>query len=154
VGWAVVAALGLFLVTSIDLVTRQERLVNLNIFRYDRPWPYGPPWNLDFSSELFGFAALFGLGLCALLRPSWRRKAIVCRCVVGAGFALFTVAVLLPAGAQHWGQRSIFERYYRERGIHGADIIYYGWHELVADWSSGKDLEVKSVIPETLNVGD
>src|SRR6266568_236538 len=106
--YAVGAALFLFLVTSVDLVTRQERLVNLMIFRYDRPWPYAPPWSLDFSGAILGFAALFGLGLLALLRTAWRRKA----------------------------------------------IVYYGPHELVRDWSSGTDLEVRSVIPQTLHEGD
>jgi 4-amino-4-deoxy-L-arabinose transferase-like glycosyltransferase len=153
-GWAVGVALFLLFITSVDLVTRQERLVNLMIFRYDRPWPYGPPWNIDFTAELFVLAVLFGLGLIALARPPWRRGAIVGLALVSTAFTSFAVSIFLPAGAQHWGQRSLFERYYRERKIYGADLIYYGPHELVREWSSGKDLVVESVIPDTLHEGD
>jgi 4-amino-4-deoxy-L-arabinose transferase-like glycosyltransferase len=154
VGYAAALALGLLLVTSVDLVTRQERLVNLMIFRYDRPWPYGPPWNLDFSGVLLALAIAFAVGLIALMRTAWRRKAIVGLACISTVFTSFAVSIFLPAAAQHWGQRSLFERYYRERKIYGADIIYYGARELVDDWGSGKDLEVRSVIPETLKVGD
>src|SRR5262249_8770161 len=73
---------------------------------------------------------------------------------VSTAFTAFAVSIFLPAGAQHWGQRSLFERYYRERKIYGADIIYYGPGELVREWSSGKDVEVRSVIPVTLHEGD
>jgi len=150
----ILVSLGLFLFPTVDFVMRQERIINLWIFRYDRPWPYGPPWNLDFSEVLFTFAILFGFGLLALLKERWRRPAIVELLVVGVGFQVFSTAVLLPAASPHWGQRSLYERYYAHRGIHGADIIYYGAHELVNDWGSGKDLEVRSVIPDTLHVGD
>lgn len=150
---AILVALGLFLLPTIDFVIRQERIINLYIFRYDRPWPYGPPWNLDFSEFLFSFAILFGAALLALLRERWRPPAIVALLGVGVAFQVFSTTVLLPAASPHWGQRSLFELYYAQRGIQGADIIYYGPHELVNDWASGKDLEVKSVIPDTLKVG-
>jgi hypothetical protein len=150
----ILIALGLFLLPTVDFVMRQERIINLYIFRYDRPWPYGPPWSLDFSEILFAFAVLFGVGLLALLRERWRPPAIVALLGVGVTFQVFVTTVLLPAASPHWGQRSLFEEYYAHRGIHGADIIYYGPHALETDWASGQDLEVRSVIPDTLRVGD
>jgi 4-amino-4-deoxy-L-arabinose transferase-like glycosyltransferase len=151
---AVVAAIGLFLLTSIDFVTRQERIINLYIFRYDRPWPYAPPFSLDYSGVLLVFALLFGIGLLVLLAPRWRRQAIVGLLAVGVGFTVFVVNVMLVAASAHWGQRALFENYYQHRVIHGADLIYYGPKELAEDWGGTSDFVVRSVIPETLHVGD
>jgi hypothetical protein len=61
---------------------------------------------------------------------------------------------MLVAAADHWGQRKLFEKYYAGRNIHGADVTYYGGEELVKDWGSGKDFEVRSMIPRTMKVGD
>lgn len=145
----------LFLVTSIDLVTRQERLVHLFIFRYfDRPWPYMAPWKVDYSGWLLVFALAFAAALGALLVPRARKVAAYALCAVGIGFALFGVDVLLPGASPHWGQRKLFENYYKGREIHGVDLTYYGGQKIVEDWGSGKDLEVRSVIPDTLKVGD
>jgi 4-amino-4-deoxy-L-arabinose transferase-like glycosyltransferase len=150
---SILAVFALFLLPTIDFVLRQERIINLWIFRYDRPWPYAPPWNIDFTEVIFVFAALFGVGLLALLYERWRPYAIYALCGVGVAFQVFSTTVLLPAASPHWGQRSLFERYYAERSIHGADIIYYGPREIAEDWSGDRDFEVRSVIPKTLVVG-
>lgn len=150
----ILVSFALFLLPTIDLVPRQERLINLWIYRYDRAWPYAAPWNLDYTEVLLAFAILFGLALLVALRERWRRPAIVALLGVGVAFQIFGTTIFLPAASPHWGQRSLYENYYAHREIHGVDIIYYGAHELVSDWSSGTDLEVRSVIPDTLKVGD
>jgi 4-amino-4-deoxy-L-arabinose transferase-like glycosyltransferase len=148
-------AAALFVVTSIDLVTRQERLVHLFIFRYfDRPWPYTAPWKVDYSSWILLFAVLFGGGLAACMAPRLRRLAAAWLCVVGVAFAIFGVNVLLRGASPHWGQRKLFEAYYQGRDIHGVDLTYYGGKKLVEDWGAPRDLEVRSVIPDSLAVGD
>jgi hypothetical protein len=145
----------LFLVTSIDLVTRQERLVHLFIFRYfDRPWPYLAPFKVDYSGWLLAFAVAFAAGLALCLWPRLRRAGVAALCATGVAFALFGVDVLLIGASPHWGQRKLFEAYYKGREIHGVDLIYYGGKRLHDDWSPPRDLEVRSVIPDTLRVGD
>src|SRR5262249_16838153 len=147
-------ALALFISPTIDLVLHQERLVNLWIFRYDRPWPGGPPWRLDFAPVLLVFGVLFGLGLLAALVERWRRPALVGLLITGWGFQVVATTVFLPAASPHWGQRTLIARYYKDRNIHGADIIYYGPAAFERDWASGADLEIRSAIPTTLHVGD
>jgi 4-amino-4-deoxy-L-arabinose transferase-like glycosyltransferase len=144
-----------FIPVSIDVVTRQERFVHLFIFRYfDRPWPYAAPWKIDFSGWILLVAILFGAGLALALVPRLRRAATIGLLAVGLGFGVLCVDAILPAAADHWGQRNLFEVYYKKREIHGVDLTYYGPARLVADWAGGEDLEVRSVIPETLKLGD
>ena len=69
-------------------------------------------------------------------------------------FAAFTMDVILPAISPHWGQREQHRVYYESRRIHGADLFYYGAEQLVADWNGNNDLEVRSVVPVTLQEGD
>jgi 4-amino-4-deoxy-L-arabinose transferase-like glycosyltransferase len=151
---AVTAALGLFLMTSIDVVGKQERLTALYTYRYDRPWPYEAPWNIDFTIWLF----LFAVGFCALLGTLYsarlRRHAILGMMGLGLLFCWFNLDVLMSAASPHWGQRALHERYYQHREIHGVDLYYYGPHEIAEDWGDGKDFAVKSYIPDTLKVGD
>jgi 4-amino-4-deoxy-L-arabinose transferase-like glycosyltransferase len=147
-------ALGLFLVTSLDLVPAQQKLVHLFIYRYDRPWPKGPPWNIDFTWHLLGFACALGATMIVLLFKRLRRIGV---CLLAAGalaFAVFAMDVLMVAASPHWGQRALHEVYYKKRVIHGVDLRYDGLRELASDWESGADLTVRSVIPETLHVGD
>src|SRR5262249_23631653 len=69
---AVAVALPLLAVTAVDLVGRQEELVHLFCFKYDRPWPYAEPWHVDLSGWIAGAAVAFG---AALLCLAWRRRA-------------------------------------------------------------------------------
>jgi hypothetical protein len=73
---------------------------------------------------------------------------------VGIAFAVFSIDKLLVDASPHWGQRHLHETYYKNREIHGIDLIYYGGHELEKEWAQGTDLEVRSVIPHTLHAGD
>jgi 4-amino-4-deoxy-L-arabinose transferase-like glycosyltransferase len=149
---AAVTALPLLAVTAIDLVARQEELVHLFCFKYDRPWPYGDPWNVDLSRGIVAAAALFGATMAlSLLR---RRAAIAAMSVAGVLFALWGMDVFLMKASPHWGMRALLERYYRDRKILGVDIIYGGPGPLEADWAGAGGLDVRSVIPATLRAGD
>jgi 4-amino-4-deoxy-L-arabinose transferase-like glycosyltransferase len=147
-------ALALFVPTTIDVVTKQERLVHLHIFRYDRAWPYAAPWNIDFSAVLLAIGLVFGVALAAMLAARARRGAIAVMAGAGLVLAAFVGMVMMRAAADHWGQRNTFRVYYKNRVIHGVDLTYYGGERFVADWGHGRDLEVRSVIPHTLDVGD
>jgi hypothetical protein len=151
-GLAVAVALPLVVVTAIDLVGRQEELVHLFCFKYDRPWPYGDPWNVDLSGWIVAAAAAFGAAMAIML---WRRRAgIVAMSVVGLLFCIWGMDLYLMRASPHWGMRALMERYYRERKIAGVDLVYQGPGPLEEDWARGGELEVRSVIPQTLRVGD
>ena len=146
---AVAVALPLFVVTSMDLVSRQHELVHLFCFKYDRPFPYA---TVDLSAWIAVFAVAFAAALCIL---SWsRRGAVVAMLVVALGFTFFGIDVFMMQVSPHWGMRALLERYYRERKIYGVDLVYQGTAPLQEDWRGGKPLEVRSVIPETLRAGD
>ncbi|MBI4511371.1 MAG: glycosyltransferase family 39 protein [Deltaproteobacteria bacterium] len=151
---ALVVSLGLFLVTSIDVVSAQEKLVHLYIYRYDRPWPGGPPWSIDFTLQLLAFALLIGVAIAALMFSRARRAATCGLALCAVAFTVFTIDVLLTAASPHWGQRTLHEVYYKNRQIHGVDLAYSGLREVAQDWASGNDLAVPCFVPKTLNVGD
>ncbi len=141
--------------TSLDLIPHQEKLVQLFCFRYDRPWPKMPPWNIDFARDILAFAILMGLAMVAIMVPRVRRWAVYGAGVVALAWTIFAIDVLLPAASPHWGQRTLHEVYYKKRAIHGVDLTYGGLRELWRDFGNpDKDFEVKSVIPETLHLGD
>lgn len=149
-----IVTLLVLLVTSVDLVSNQLKLVNLFIFRYDRPFPNQPPWNVDFTSTLRIFAILAVAVVVAMMIPIVRKNAVVAISALGLAFAVFAGAILMPAVSPHWGQRALHERYYRARTIFGVDLIYGGLREVAADWGSGQDLPVRVLIPDTLKIGD
>jgi hypothetical protein len=139
-------ALGLFALTAIDLATAQHALVNLFVYRYDRPWPYGEPWHLSFAVPIGVFAAIFGVALAAHLVRALERVAPAAVCAVAIGFAFFVMNTFIPAAAAHWGQRRLHEIYFAKRRITGIDLRGGG--------PPGESLRVASVVPETLRVGD
>ena len=51
-------------------------------------------------------------------------------------------------------QRRLHEIYYTKRAIHGVDLVYGGLREVAEDWATDRPLEVASMIPETLQVGN
>jgi 4-amino-4-deoxy-L-arabinose transferase-like glycosyltransferase len=155
--WAtagLVLTLALFLVVSLDLVHGELRLTNLYIYRYDRPWPYEKPWNINFAKELTTFALIMGAAVAALLVPRLRQWAAGGAVVTALAFAVFVIQILMVAASPHWGQKALHEVYYHKRQIFGVDLVYNGLREVREDWAGGKDFEVRSVIPETLHEGD
>jgi 4-amino-4-deoxy-L-arabinose transferase-like glycosyltransferase len=116
-GLALAAAIATALVTR-DLASTpttdikgQERLIQLFTYRYDRAWPK----ELHFSPALLGF----GLAATALVLAfgvrAWRRQAIVSLAALAFLFAAWDLDVYMPKVAPHWGQRPLFEAYYRDR---------------------------------------
>jgi hypothetical protein len=88
-----------------------ERLIHLFVYNYQRPWPP----HFDYRPILTGFAivASLAIGLAAIreIRP------VMIRAFLGTALALsvWSLDFYLVDLAPHWGQREIFEAYYRER---------------------------------------
>lgn len=117
---AAVALAGAFcaaLVTR-DLASRpeadikgQERLIHLYTYRYDRLWPK----ELSFTPALLGFGLVVTILMIVMVARAWRRQAIVALLACAALFSAWTLDVYMMKIAPHWGQRPLFEAYYKDR---------------------------------------
>lgn len=88
-----------------------ERLIHLFVYNYQRPWPP----HFDYRPILTGFAIVSSvtIGLAAIreIRPVMIRAFLGC----ALALAVWSLDFYLVDLAPHWGQREIFEAYYRER---------------------------------------
>ncbi|MEO7097534.1 MAG: hypothetical protein ABI175_30010, partial [Polyangiales bacterium] len=116
-GLAIAAAVTTALVVR-DLVSRpdndikgQERLIQLYTYRYDRVWPK----ELAFQPALLGFGLAATVLVLVLVARAYRRQAIVAMAALAALFAAWTLDDYMMYVAPHWGQRPLFEAYYRDR---------------------------------------
>ncbi|MBK7398349.1 MAG: glycosyltransferase family 39 protein [Myxococcales bacterium] len=115
------AAVGAAFVTALvtrDLGSRpesdikgQERLIHLYTYRYDRLWPR----EVSFTPALVGFGLVATLFVVLLVRKSLRRQATFALVGVATLFSAWTLDVYMMKVAPHWGQRPLFEAYYRDR---------------------------------------
>jgi hypothetical protein len=114
---AVAAAIVSALVTR-DLASRpdsdikgQERLIQLYTYRYDRIWPK----DVFFSNAFVGFGVAMLALLLVLAARAYRRQAIVAITALAALVTVWTLDDYMMRIAPHWGQRPLFESYYRDR---------------------------------------
>lgn len=88
-----------------------ERLIDLFVYNYDRPWPS----HFDYRPILGGFAivvsALIALAAVRVLRP------VLTQAIVGlaVAFTVFALNVYMQDLTPHWSQRDLVKRYYEER---------------------------------------
>jgi hypothetical protein len=88
-----------------------ERLIDLFVYNYDRPWPA----HFDYRPILSGFAVvavvLVALAAVRTLRP------VLTHAIVGLAltFTVFALDVYMLDLTPHWSQRALVKRYYRER---------------------------------------
>jgi len=145
----------LALLVTRDLLGEPKQLIELFIYRYDRPWPSGPPWSVDVSDPLLGFGLAAAAALVVFALP-WRRVRAIGLAGFFAsalGFSLWVSNGYMQAAAPHWGQRDLHRTYYRLRQIHGVEIKYWSLRDLADQWggetgTATGDLEVESVLPE------
>jgi 4-amino-4-deoxy-L-arabinose transferase-like glycosyltransferase len=140
------------LLVARDLVGEQKQLIELFIFRYDRPWPSGEPWNVDLSGAIIALAAVATMATGALAFRRLRRPAIVATLGAALLFALWAANPYMGAAAPHWGQRELHKTYYRLRQIHGVEIKYFGLRDLADDWKDGA-YRVETVLPDGFAAG-
>lgn len=89
----------------------QERLIQLYTYRYDRLWPK----ELSFTPALLGFGLAVTILMLVLVARAWRRQAVVALLACATLFSAWTLDVYMMKIAPHWGQRPLFEAYYRDR---------------------------------------
>lgn len=151
-GIGAIAAAVITLLICRDFIGEHEKIIELYIYRYDRPWPSGEQ-EIDFTAIFLVFGALLAAGFALLAIERLRRPAI-CG-LVGLAIAWTGWASLgyMNAAAPHWGMREVIRTYYAEREIQGIDIKYYGLRELHDDWAGRDSLRVRSVLPDDFEEG-
>jgi 4-amino-4-deoxy-L-arabinose transferase-like glycosyltransferase len=146
----------LSLLVTRDLLGEPKQLIELFVYRYDRPWPGGDPWNVDVSAPILGFGLAAAAALLVFALP-WRRAraaGLVGLLATGLGFSLWAGNGYMSEAAPHWGQRELHRTYYRLRAIHGIEIKYWSLRDLADQWGGeGTDLEVESVLPDGFRTG-
>ncbi|HKE15036.1 MAG TPA: glycosyltransferase family 39 protein [Kofleriaceae bacterium] len=155
---ALAALLGavLALLVTRDLLGEPKQLIELFVYRYDRPWPSGEPWNVDVSAPILiaGLAAAAALVVFALPWRRARAAGLIGLLAAGLGFSLWCENGYMAEAAPHWGQRELHRTYYRLRTIHGVEIEYWSLRDLADQWGGQPaDLEVESLLPDGFRRG-
>jgi hypothetical protein len=155
-GLVAFAGVAIVLLVMRDLVGEEKQLIELFVYRYDRPWPSMPPWKIDVSDGFLGFGVAFAVAVALVGFKATRRWSIFALGAAAAGFAAWAMYVYMPIAATHWGMREAAQTYYQKRDVHGLDITYYKLGQIAEEWEpwlakpDGRDYEVRSVLPETI----
>jgi hypothetical protein len=150
----VVAGIGIVLLLTRDLMDEHKQLIEMFVYRYDRPWPSGAPWFVDASDAFLGFGLASAATLLLFAVRRARVLGLVAFSAVALSFCVWTINVYMTHAARHWGMREAMQTYYRERQIHGIDVRYHGARQIADEWAGfqGPYL-IESVIPEHLSPG-
>jgi 4-amino-4-deoxy-L-arabinose transferase-like glycosyltransferase len=89
------------------------QLVGLFIYKYSRPYPAGPEY--DISREIIVFGVIFAAGIGLWLLVRWRRAAIALTLVAALAFGHWLIQHHMVSVAPHWTQKHIIDRYYELR---------------------------------------
>jgi 4-amino-4-deoxy-L-arabinose transferase-like glycosyltransferase len=88
-----------------------ERLIQLFIYNYDRPFPA----DLDYRALFGGFAIVATALLLVAAARALRPVATQALVALGLVFTLFYLDMYMVDLTPHWSQRDLVARYYRER---------------------------------------
>lgn len=102
------------------LLDEPARLVHLSTYLYTGPWLEGAPQALGFvmSCLVFAFGVMAWLaGRLRMLVGSTLASGLLC--------TWFLLVDFIPAASENWSQRSMFERYYAQRGAR--DVLASWW---------------------------
>jgi 4-amino-4-deoxy-L-arabinose transferase-like glycosyltransferase len=149
------AALGVAIVLLIcrDLMHEPERWIEMFVFRYDRPWPAGPPWDIDPSDGFLALGAIAAIAIAAAA-TRWRRLGVAALGVAGLAICLWSLHVYMPLAGKHWGMREAVRAYYDQRTIYGETLVYFGLGQLHDDWhAAGDTRSFATHVPVALQVG-
>lgn len=152
VGAFTVAAIAIALLIMRDLMHEQKQLIELFIYRYDRPWPSNPPWEIDLSDGFLIFGLLFAFAFACIGVRKLRRVGLGMLFVSVISFTYWHANVYMNYAGMHWGQRTAVQAYYQQRQIHGLDITYYSPADVAAEWSdSDGTIAIDTVVPEHIS---
>ena len=148
-------ALGIAIVLMIcrDFMHEPERWIEMFVFRYDRPWPAGDPWQIDPSDDFLGLGIASAAAI-AIATTRLRRIGVACLAAAGLATCVWSLQIYMPLAGTHWGMGDAIATYYRSRTIYGQRLVYFGAGELADDWARiGDRWTFETQIPDTLQVG-
>jgi hypothetical protein len=96
-----------------------ERLIQLFIYNYGRPFPD----YLDYRPILSGFAVVCFLMVVAVGAIKLRKVAVYGLLATTFWFSAWALNVYLIDLSPHWGQRELIKRYYEARGSSSEPLI-------------------------------
>jgi 4-amino-4-deoxy-L-arabinose transferase-like glycosyltransferase len=99
--------------------TGNERLIQLFIYNYGRPYPD----YLDYRPILSGFAVVIFAALVLATLPKLKRLGVYTLLASTFWFSLWALDVYLIDLTPHWGQRELMKRYYELRGSESEPLI-------------------------------
>src|SRR5262249_31118410 len=149
------ALLGVAIVLLIcrDLMHEPERWIEMFVFRYDRPWPSGEPWQIDPSDGFLGLGAIAAVAI-AIAATRGRRAGGGRLRAAGLAICVWSLQVYMPLAGTHWGMGDAVRAYYQQRTIYGQKLVYYGVGELYDDWAGrGDRWSFDTQIPDNLQIG-
>jgi hypothetical protein len=97
---------------SSERPTGNERMIQLFIYNYGRPFPD----YLDYRPILSGFAVVIFAALVLAAVPKLRRIGVYALLASTFWFSVWSLDVYLIDLTPHWGQRELIKRYYENRG--------------------------------------
>ncbi len=154
---SIVGALVCLLVCR-DLIGEEQLFIEMFVYRYDRPWPSGTPWNIDLGPALFIMGGVFSCLCIGLSYYKMRRIAITGLLLTALLTAWFGAHVYMKHAGTHWGMRDAAAEYYKRRKIHGVSYLYYDYQSLIEDWGAEPNTVVQKSFamwpPQTLKAGD
>jgi 4-amino-4-deoxy-L-arabinose transferase-like glycosyltransferase len=136
-----------------DLMHEPERWIEMFVFRYDRPWPAGEPWQIDPSDGVLALGVTAAVAL-AIAATRWRRLGLACLTAAGLAICVWALQVYMPIAGTHWGMRDAVRAYYDQRTIYGQKLVYFGLRDLHDDWQAvGDRWTFPTHVPGGLQVG-
>nr|HEX4317304.1 glycosyltransferase family 39 protein [Kofleriaceae bacterium] len=145
---------GIVLLICRDLIFEPEHWIEMFVYRYDRPWPNGEPWQVDPSSGFLVLGVVSALAILALGLLPWRRLGVLLVGASGLAIGVWALQAYMPVAGTHWGMRDAIHSYYKQRTIYGEKIVYFGSGELWDDWHGVTDRwTFETFVPDNLQVG-
>ncbi|HEY5928026.1 MAG TPA: hypothetical protein VIV11_40345 [Kofleriaceae bacterium] len=148
--------IGVVLLLTRDLMWEPDRWIEMFVFRYDRPWPSAPPYEIE-PNDGFFILGIIGAVAIAMLALPWRRIGVAAIGVAGLAICLWSLHVYMPDAGTHWGMRDAVRSYYEQRTIYGHKNVYYAPFQVYDEWHAKTGPTVRhtfeTMIPDTLHIG-
>ncbi len=148
--------IGIVLLFTRDLMWEPERWIEMFVYRYDRPWPWAAPYNVDLSDGFFALGIVSAIAIAMAALP-WRRLGVAALGFAGLATCVWALQVYMPTAGRHWGMRDAMRTYYEQRTIHGEKLVYFSARQLHDDWNAPPGTSIRhtfeTMIPHTMFLG-
>lgn len=135
-----------------DLMFEPERWIEMFVYRSDRPWPAGEPWQIDLSDGFLGLGIAGAIAIAITATP-WRQLGVAALGGTALAICLWSSHAYMPHAGTHWGMRDGIRAYYDQRTIYGQKLVYFGTGQLYDDWAdAGERWSFDSHIPTDLQI--